>query len=221
LIREHTELVRPPSALWVPFELGRPLGIPNDPLFQRRVLVAALRLLEAPERPVLADFPEEVPESDQEPGVWVCPVSFAADPKEETDTEKLRSAFRREIAELRSWYDLSLQRSGRTAMGDFDPEAASTLLDSYAFGELRVTVPGHPLPVALRLAAQDLKAFYFEAANARPGAATPGSAAFSHWFWSETAAGRVLKLVKERCTSEDDKALRITGAMLLVPLGQD
>ena len=30
LIREHTERIRPPRALWVPFELGRPFGVPHD-----------------------------------------------------------------------------------------------------------------------------------------------------------------------------------------------
>ena len=56
LIREHTERVRPPRALWVPFELGRPLGLPDDSELQTRVLMAALRLLEAGDGPVLEDF---------------------------------------------------------------------------------------------------------------------------------------------------------------------
>jgi len=45
LIRPQTEHTKPPRALWVPFELGRPFGPPNDPPFQRRVILAALRLL--------------------------------------------------------------------------------------------------------------------------------------------------------------------------------
>jgi hypothetical protein len=44
--------------LWVPFELGRPLGLPDDPALQTRVLVAALKLLEAEKGPVLEDFVE-------------------------------------------------------------------------------------------------------------------------------------------------------------------
>ena len=31
LIRLHTEITKPPRALWVSFELGRPLGVPGDP----------------------------------------------------------------------------------------------------------------------------------------------------------------------------------------------
>ena len=45
LIRKHTEIIKPPRALWVSFELGRPFGKPNDSDFQSRVLSAALDLL--------------------------------------------------------------------------------------------------------------------------------------------------------------------------------
>jgi len=40
------ERSHPPRALHCEFPLGRPLGRPGDAAFQRRVLVAALRLLE-------------------------------------------------------------------------------------------------------------------------------------------------------------------------------
>ena len=46
LVRPQAERTRPPRALWVPFELGRPFGPPNDPAFQKQVILAALRLLE-------------------------------------------------------------------------------------------------------------------------------------------------------------------------------
>jgi hypothetical protein len=61
LIRLHTEKTNPPRALWVPFELGRPFGVPNDPAFQRRVVLAALALLDARSGPLIVDYPEEVP----------------------------------------------------------------------------------------------------------------------------------------------------------------
>jgi len=52
LVREHTETIRPPRALWVTFELGRPLGIPDDADFQRRVLRATAKLLERTDMPL-------------------------------------------------------------------------------------------------------------------------------------------------------------------------
>ena len=148
-------------------------------------------------------------------------MSFTSVIREKTDLERLRSAFKREVSELRPWYDLSLERRARTAVVDFGPDSASELLDRFAAGEKPVIPKADlALATALRLAAQDLKAFYFEAATARPGLASPASEAFNRWFWQETAAGRILKAVKERCLTEADKSLRKTGALLLVPLDQ-
>lgn len=225
LIREHTETIRPPRALWVPFELGRPLGVPQDPGLQRRVLMAVLDLLEAPEGPLLWDFPEETTEkidnTEREPGVWACPVSFAPASKEETDFEKLTANFKREIATLRPWYDLGLEKRGRTAVTNFESGLALDLLVNYVLGKRPdIAMPELSLAVALRLAVQDLKAFYFEAAISRPGTSSPGSATFNRWFWNETAAGRILKAVKEKCINEEDEALRMTGANFLIPLEQ-
>ncbi len=92
LIREHTETIRPPRALWVPFELGRPLGAPENPAFQRRVLLSALELLEAIQGPVLADFPDEAPEDIAGSGEgqegWSCPVSFSTKTRGKRQTWK-------------------------------------------------------------------------------------------------------------------------------------
>ncbi len=59
LIREDTQQIRPPRALWVPFELGNPLGAPDQPELQTRVLRAVLGLLERETGPVLANWQEK------------------------------------------------------------------------------------------------------------------------------------------------------------------
>lgn len=46
-LREVTEKVRPPRALFVDFALGYPLGRPRDPDLQTRILRAAFALLDA------------------------------------------------------------------------------------------------------------------------------------------------------------------------------
>lgn len=58
LLEEVARKVRPPRALWVPFPHGYPLGAPEEPELQRRVMEAALALLEDPEAepPVLVRF---------------------------------------------------------------------------------------------------------------------------------------------------------------------
>src|SRR5437762_3155046 len=57
LVREHTEKLKPPRALWVPFPFGHAFGRPNDPEIQHRVLRAALDLLDEPSGPVLRELP--------------------------------------------------------------------------------------------------------------------------------------------------------------------
>jgi hypothetical protein len=225
LIAEHTEIIRPPRALWVPFQLGRPLGAPDYPEFQRKVALAALNLLEAEQGPVLESFPEEAPDAVQEDEdqseAWSCPVSFAPPSGERSETEELAASLHREVAELRPWYDLGLERSGRTAMVSFDPEPAANLLEKFLTEEEPPSPGGEQTPaVALRLAAQDLKAFYFEAAISRPGAKTPDSRAFSNWFWKETAAGKALEAIRDKFKDSGDKDLSLTARMFLVPMPQ-
>ena len=61
-VRAQAEKTRPPRALWTTSQLGRPLDEPGDAAFQRRVLLAALGLLERTEGPViLEDFNEDPP----------------------------------------------------------------------------------------------------------------------------------------------------------------
>jgi len=208
----------------VPFELGRPLGIPNDPVLQRRILLAALDLLVAAEGPVLVDFPDEATqhagEARREAVVWACPVNFASSAADETDLDKLVSAFKREVAELRPWYDRGFQQRGRTAVGDFDPRSASELFIDFARGHTPKLVENQSLSVALRLAAHDLKCSYFEAVIAKPGSSAPDSITFNRWFWQETAAGKILKVIREKCLAETDKSLRMIGTLLLIPMSE-
>ena len=56
LLREVTALIKPPRALFVPFPMGFPLGEPNNPELQHRVIAAALALFERNDVPMLAEF---------------------------------------------------------------------------------------------------------------------------------------------------------------------
>lgn len=56
LLREITERLQPPRALFVPFPLGYPLGEPNNIELQMRILHAAFALLARTDIPVLETF---------------------------------------------------------------------------------------------------------------------------------------------------------------------
>lgn len=53
LLREVTERVGPPRALFVDYPLGYPLGAPNDAALQTRILRSALALLSEDVPPAL------------------------------------------------------------------------------------------------------------------------------------------------------------------------
>ena len=53
---EMTRKVRPPRVLLVPFPFGYPLGKPNDPALQRKVILESFGLLQRTDLPALEIF---------------------------------------------------------------------------------------------------------------------------------------------------------------------
>lgn len=220
LIRRHTELTNPPRALWVSFELGRPLGIPNDPVFQRRVLLAALKLLEAPGGPLLEDFPDDAPASTDEITVLACPVNFVQNNLDVTETDELYAAFKGEMASMRAWYDIAIEKHGRTTVGVSGMELDA--IGDFIYSFLKGTEPENPrddisLAYTLKFAADDLKAYYFEGITAQPGQESASSQILTDWFWGETVAGKVLSAIKEVYRKSEDSSMRSVGRSFLVP----
>lgn len=219
-MREHTVVIQPPRALWVPFELGRPLGAPNEPAFQSRVLHHALTLLEAPQGPLLVDFPDDAPAAADTPTDLVCPVNFAAPPSNLSDTEQLRQALQQEISQLRTWYDLGVSRRGRTTMGvsGLTPEMLGTFISAFLDG----TEPENPrqdMPIAtlFRFAVEDLKTYYGEALAAQPGQSVATSATLADWFWRDTTASRVLFAVHDVCQHSSIPGMQVVVSGALIP----
>ena len=199
-MREHTETVRPPRALWVTFELGRPLGIPDDAPFQRRVVTAALDLLQRTDGPLIADYPEHVPEVTDFSG-WACPINLA--PRQ---TDSLAA----EIDRLATWYDQSVAKRGRTTVGisGLDMPAAGALVSRALTGEL-------PDAQALKEAIDDLRAYYLEAASAFPD---PGTAATrKKWFWDETKLAQAILALQPKLAASADPQHKILANLTLIP----
>lgn len=169
-MREHTAKINPSRALWVPFELGRPLGVPGDAAFHTRVLCAALQLLEAPSGPVLMDFPEDAPPVADDATPLACPISFAPLPEELSATDLMRATFQREIGQLRTWYDLAVSTRERTTVGvsRLTPEEMGTFIGAFLDGRTPPN-PRSDIPIAalFRFAVEDLKAYYCEAITAQ------------------------------------------------------
>ena len=222
LIREHTESIKPPRALWVPFELGRPLGPPNDPEFQTRVVLSALKLLEATKGPALEDFPEDAPHTETEGGPLACPVDFSPQTAPITETDRLLSAFRQEISQMRNWYDLAVEKRGRTTANTsgLDPDQLIDFIAAFIRGETPIRpAPEVSLGTTLKMVVEDLKAYYIEAITHQPGQPTD-SATLVDWFWGQTTAAQVINEVRNICAQSTDDHLKRVGTALLIPRSQ-
>lgn len=204
LVREHTQAVKPPRALFVPYPFGSPLGRANDPELQHRVLRAAFDLFAAATGPVLRDFPEADAAEPAAP-VQASAVTPAGESTEDPAMETTR---------MRGYHERWRQQTGRTAVGvsGVPPQRFRGIvryLEAYADGrqaELRERPADVPLPVFLKWCIDDLKALYYEARlEMRPEAS---GEAVALWFWGETAMGRLLRRVKQRMEHSDDAQMK-------------
>lgn len=223
LIRIHSERTMPPRALWVPFELGRPLGVPNDATFQKRVLMAAFTLLDAKEGPILIDYPEDVPNQsgdlDEEAMTgMVCPIDLPRLPDATAPASEMGKALMKEIASLAPWYDLAVRTRGRTTVGasGVSVEDAAKYLSAF-LEDQKVTLPRNDMPSGrvLKLAYEDLKAYYGEAITFQPGFGA--SKRVEDWLFKETVLGKALWRLRRICRASDDEYLRYLGRNSIVP----
>jgi hypothetical protein len=216
LIRPQAENTKPPRALWVPFELGRPFGPPNDPTFQRRVVLAALGMLVEGDGPVrIIDFPDDDPRARPDPA-WQPP--FIPTTVANGSAASLASRMEAEIPLLQGAHRRWVEQHGRSTVG----------LSGLAIGDcaryvadwLRGQAPPSPrdrfsAPLILRFAVDDLKAYWLEAAAS--GSAKPSSVQLTDWFWNDTAAGAAIRVLREVLQAQEDDRLRLIASNFIVP----
>jgi hypothetical protein len=204
MVREHTEKVKPPRALWVPYPYGRPLGAPDNPELQFRVIRAALHLFDAPVGPVLADFNDDSVEGDQTlPQAAESPLS----PDVPADV-----AF--EVTTLRPYYEQWIaSHANRSGVGISGVDqrrfrGAIRFLEAIARGEdadMTERAAGVSREQFLRWVVDDLKAFYLEARMAQYPHASVGE--LYSWLWSDTALSGLLRVVRDRLKASGDPKL--------------
>jgi hypothetical protein len=213
--RVQMEKTQPPRGLFVPFQLGRPLGEPEDAGFQRRVLLQALLLLERTDGPViLEDFPDDPPGWLDTPG-WVPPL--LPDLGTPADPASWRVGFTAELDALQPIWERANTRFGRTTVGLSNVTRAEwpSLAAAFVSGELPI-VGGHDTAaLTLRFLCDDIKAFYGEAGQADGPA--PASRQLDAWFWRVTLAGRLLVALRTAAMASDNNAMKTVGGRFFVP----
>jgi hypothetical protein len=216
LIRPQAENTKPPRALWVPFELGRPFGPPNDPAFQKRVILSALRLLELENGPVIIeDFADDDPRAQPDPA-WRPPLTTAT--VAAISAESLASQLEAEVLLLQHAYRGWVAHHGRSTVGLSG--LSMTECARYVAAWLRGKAPPSPrdgfsAPLILRFAVDDVKAYCLEAAAA--GTARPSSRQLGDWFWNTTATGAAIYALREALQAEEDERLRLIVSNFMVP----
>jgi hypothetical protein len=214
LIRPQTENTKPPRALWVPFELGRPFGPPGDSAFQTRVLLAALRMLERDNGPVvIEDFPDDDPRA-QPDAAWQPPR--VPKPPADATGDALASMLEAEIALLQGARQRWITGRGRSTVGLTGLPISDA--GRYVGEWLRGKAPPSPrdgfsAPLMLRFAVDDLKAHHLEAATT----GTASSRQLGDWLWNNTAAGAAIHALREIGLASEDERLKLIGGNFLVP----
>lgn len=204
LVREQSDAIVPPRTLWVPFELGRPLGEPGDTSFQKKVLKALLALLDEPSGPVCHDYPDDPPSLTDDPD-WVAPDAGGA------------SDVAGEIAALAPHHARFMQQAGRTTVGisRLSLEAAVDFVDSYPDGARPASMDGASDLMRMRFAADDLKAYYLEAASVTGG--RPSSRQLRDWLFHQTRLGAMLMNLHRRAVRSGDSRFEVVGGRFVIP----
>ena len=170
-VREHAEAVAPPRVLWLDMPMGRPFGKPNDADFQKGIIRAAFALLDAPEGPVLADFPEVIPVRDGRM-THALPNDLVSQAEDRADPAALLARIQAEVVAMRPDYDAAVKLRGRTTVGasGLGIEELAPFIVSWLSGE-KVKSPrkGVPPLMMLKLACEDLWAYYTETARRGAG----------------------------------------------------
>lgn len=195
-IRGQLERTAPPRGLFCDFPLGRPLGRPNDPDFQHRVLAHALQLLEHATAPTIEQFDEPI--DDDGSSVLSCPLPPRHDPSVPAAVDEVRG--------LRPAFDRALRTHGNRA-GTGRAVQPDGIVDAMA-SFVRVAegvpwkeagIPGVPARVA-----QDIRGYYETAALELVGH-TPAAWEATRWFLHHTEAGTVIRAARDAMRAAGEK----------------
>ena len=215
-VREQMEKLKPPRGLFLDFPMGRGMGKPNDPKFQKRVIRAAFDLLDAVSGPVLVDFPEVIPVKNGRMG-YALPPKLVKATADIGDVDELAASVEREIKELQTDYETAVASRGRTTVGasELSIEELVPFISEFIRGNMpkspRKGMP--PIPL-LKLVAEDLEAYYTETRTHRDN--IDDLELMGSWFWEETAAGQLLLALEAISLVSENKVLRQIVEMSLI-----
>jgi hypothetical protein len=193
-MKDIAERMKVPRALYTAFPVGRPLGKPRDKTFQSEVLKAAFCLLEAPEGPIISEFPEKISSENAEPLLCSLP------PRVNTNVHPAVD----EAQAFKAAYDRALRKTKRTSVGmqivaEEVPEGIEKFLkivegtDWSAVGFSAESIYG---------TAKDIRSYYEEIC-CELAEGEIGAWATEEWFYDSTAAGQVILQARRTMRDKD------------------
>lgn len=217
-VREHMEALKPPRALWLDFPMGRPMGVPHKPDFQKKIIRAAFSLLDHESGPQLEDFSETIAVENGRMG-YALPVDMVLSKDDIGDVDTLLAEVQDEIQGLKTDYESACKARGRTTVGASEVAVAdlapyiATFVKGNKPSSPRKGVP--PIPL-LKLVVEDLTAYYTETRTYRDN--IDDIELLGKWFWEETRAGRLILSLEAVSLESEDRVLRqIVDMSLITP----
>ena len=215
-VREHIEAYKPPRALWLNFPMGRPMGRPNDPEYQKNIIRAAFELFDRAAGPVLEDFPDVIAVRNGRMG-YAIPPEYVFTIDDIGDVDALLAEVQAEVEGLRPAYDAAVVARGRTTVGasELEIEGLAAHIAAFVKGEKPKSPRKGLSPIpALKLVIEDLQAYYTETRTHRDG--IDDFELLGEWFWMESKAGQLIMWLEAVSLESEDKVLRQIVDMALV-----
>jgi hypothetical protein len=206
--RQQAEGIGPPRGLYCEFPLGRPLGKPLDPAYQRRVLDAAFALLAERQGPRIVDFPDVIVDEADQP--LACPIPPRLDPNEPPAIAEARA--------LRPAYERGLARTGAPQVGRVvDADGLPGAIRPFV-----AVVEGPPWNAVEYAGGRigdlllDIRAYY-ETAALGLSDHVPAARASESWYHRQTRMGELLRRYYEAVKQADPP---FPGLFYLIPMSQ-
>lgn len=206
LIREHTEKVKPPRAVYVPFPLGLPVGHPGNVAEQQAVLDLAFSTLGAESGPVLVEYRDETAAEEGGSPLQASEI--------EPDEQARTADFATEVTLMRRYWEQHLAATARTGVGlsKVPPQRfrgvvrflEAVLTDQTADSDERPA--DMPKPLFIRTSIEDLRVMYSEARlQTHPD---ESSEERQRWLLGSTALGLMLRRLRETFDASADPQLK-------------
>ncbi len=216
LVPQHAEKVSPPRTLSVPYPLGRPLGKPQDADLQHEILTAALSLLTRSDGPIFEDFDVDAEEVGPGEAAWVEPDLSSIAQTEGGIVAQVKA----EMALLQPSYERQLER-GYTTVGTAGCSLSEAVDFVHEFAAGEKSVPAiESREVAGRLKCGIQPSGITMTMSVSEGGNMVTIKQLEDWYWGQTMAGRLVRAVKQNLLNDQNKILKLTASLLLVPGSQ-